>query len=250
MGQVWSDFKNRAARLLWGYFCAARQRLTSIRALGRESAVYQQEAPITWCDLFWPKFSEENKEHPKTQHTRKRKHLTVPRICVFGCGRQNTPENATHPKTQILGTVRCLRFRVCCVFGCSLAPAKIWPEKNKICHIQWRPPALKTSTFGITWCDDFWPNLRLEVSEGFHIRWWMLAAQCRRLRDLRNTTCLPLVETCPSLHSSQKRLHTLNLFSEWISPKSTFQWHKFFFLELISRKLHHRYSFAIQRITW
>ena len=33
------------------------------------------------------------------------------------------------------------------------------------------------STFGITWCHHFWPNLRLEVAEGFHIRWRMLAAQ-------------------------------------------------------------------------
>ena len=76
------------------------------------------------------------KEHPKTQHTRKRRHLTVPRICVFGCvafsgvfwgpfrGEQRAPENATHPKTQILGTVKYLRFRVCCVFGCSLFPSE------------------------------------------------------------------------------------------------------------------------------
>ena len=26
-----------------------------------------------------------NKEHPKTQHTRKRRKLTAPKICVFGC---------------------------------------------------------------------------------------------------------------------------------------------------------------------
>ena len=29
--------------------------------------------------------SQENKEHPKTQHTRKRRNLTVPKICVFRC---------------------------------------------------------------------------------------------------------------------------------------------------------------------
>ena len=29
---------------------------------------------------------------------------------------------------------------------------------------------------GITWCDNFWPNLRLEVAEGLHIGWRMLAA--------------------------------------------------------------------------
>ena len=74
-------------------------------------------------------FSEGNKEHPKTQHTRKRRKLTAPfQICVFVAfsgalcsplrGRQNTPENATHPKTQIFGAVNFLRFRVCCVFGC------------------------------------------------------------------------------------------------------------------------------------
>ena len=78
-------------------------------------------------------FSAENKEHPKTQHTRKRRKLTVPKICVFGCvafsgalcsplrGRQNTPENATHPNCRIIGTVNFLRFQVCCVFGCFLA---------------------------------------------------------------------------------------------------------------------------------
>ena len=36
---------------------------------------------------------------------------------------------------------------------------------------------LKTSAFGITWCDHVWPNLQLEVAKGFHIRWWMQAAQ-------------------------------------------------------------------------
>ena len=64
------------------------------------------------------------KTHPKTQHTRKRKYPTVPRICDFGCvafsgvfwrplrREQRAPENATHPKTQIPGTVDHLRFRV------------------------------------------------------------------------------------------------------------------------------------------
>ena len=55
--------------------------------------------------------------------------------------------------------------------------AKIWQKKAKIYHITWRPWALKTSTFGIMWCDNFWPNLRLEGAEGFHIRWRMLTAQ-------------------------------------------------------------------------
>ena len=46
-------------------------------------------------------------------------------------------------------------------------PAKIGPKNAK---------AFKTSTFGITWCDNFWPKVWLEVAEGFHIRWRMLAA--------------------------------------------------------------------------
>ena len=50
-------------------------------------------------------------------------------------------------------------------------------KKAKLYNITWRPWACKTSTFGITWCDNFWPNKRLEVAEGFHIRWRMLAAQ-------------------------------------------------------------------------
>ena len=60
---------------------------------------------------------EKRLKHPKTQHTRNHRELTVPRICVFGCvafsgacchplrGEQRAPENATHPKTQILGAV-------------------------------------------------------------------------------------------------------------------------------------------------
>ena len=28
----------------------------------------------------------------------------------------------------------------------------------------------KTSTFGITRCDNFWPDLQLEVADSFHIR--------------------------------------------------------------------------------
>ena len=63
-------------------------------------------------------FSEEREKHPKTQQTQKRRKLTVPKICLFGCvcvcvafsgalcsslrGRQNTPENTAHPKSQIL----------------------------------------------------------------------------------------------------------------------------------------------------
>ena len=52
---------------------------------------------------------------------------------------------------------------------------KIWPKNAKNYLSRWRPWAFKTSTFGITWCDNFWPNLRLKVAEGFHIRWRMLA---------------------------------------------------------------------------
>ena len=74
--------------------------------------------------------------------TRKRRYLTVPRICVFEGvafsgvfwrpvrGEQRAPENATHPKTQILGTVRYLRFWVCCVFGCSLFSSEHWWPSN------------------------------------------------------------------------------------------------------------------------
>ena len=53
----------------------------------------------------------------------------------------------------------------------------IWPKEAKNYHITRRPWAFSSSTFGIAWCDHFWPNLRLEVSESFHIRWRMLAAQ-------------------------------------------------------------------------
>ena len=84
--------------------------------------------------------SEETKEHPKAQHTRKCRYSTVPRICTFRCvafsgalcsalrGCQNTSGNATHLKTQMLVTVDYLRFWVCCVFVCVcvcfLAPVK------------------------------------------------------------------------------------------------------------------------------
>ena len=55
-------------------------------------------------------------------------------------------------------------------------PAKIWAKNAQNHHITWRPWAFKTCTFGITWCDNFWPNLRLKVAEGFHMRWRILAA--------------------------------------------------------------------------
>ena len=47
-------------------------------------------------------------------------------------------------------------------FGQILAKQK---ARNYFCT--WRLGAFKTSTFGITWCDDFKPNLRFEVSELF-----------------------------------------------------------------------------------
>ena len=53
---------------------------------------------------------------------------------------------------------------------------EIWPKTAKNYHITWRPWAFKTSTFGITWCDNFWPNLRFKSRKVFHIRWRMLAA--------------------------------------------------------------------------
>ena len=96
----------------------------------KRQTTHHPHAVLHW--RFWSSILAGAKEHPKTQHTRKRRRSTVPRICVFGCvafsgvfwrpprGEQRAPENATHPKTQILGTVDCLRFRVCCVFGCSL----------------------------------------------------------------------------------------------------------------------------------
>ena len=69
-------------------------------------------------------FSEENKEHPKTQHTRKQ---AIPRTCVFGCvafsgalfrferapkhtRKRNTPEIADCGNGLFSGV---LRFRVC-----------------------------------------------------------------------------------------------------------------------------------------
>ena len=57
--------------------------------------------------------------------------------------------------------------------------AKIWPKNAKHFLSTWRPWALKTSTFGITRCDNFWPKSQLKVAEGFHIRWRMLAAHPR-----------------------------------------------------------------------
>ena len=45
-------------------------------------------------------------------------------------------------------------------------PAKIWPKNAKNYLSTWRPRTFKTSTFGITWCDNFWPNLWLEVAKG------------------------------------------------------------------------------------
>ena len=54
--------------------------------------------------------------------------------------------------------------------------ANIWPKNAQIYFSVWRPRTFKTSTFGITWCDNFQPNLRLEFAKSFHIRWRMLAA--------------------------------------------------------------------------
>ena len=53
---------------------------------------------------------------------------------------------------------------------------KNWLKHAKNYHITWCPWAFKTRTFGITWCDNFWPNFGLKVAEDFHIRWRTLAA--------------------------------------------------------------------------
>ena len=95
-----------------------KKQISTCRLEGR----FPQLGCRRWVCNKWGCISEGNKEHPKTQNTRKRRYLTVPRIRVFGCvspltGRQNTPENETHPKTQILRTVWYF-------FGCVLAPAR------------------------------------------------------------------------------------------------------------------------------
>ena len=51
-----------------------------------------------------------------------------------------------------------------------------FPQKHQIISHHMTSLSLSKSTFGITWCDNLWPNLRLEVAEGFHIRWRMSAA--------------------------------------------------------------------------
>ena len=48
-------------------------------------------------------------------------------------------------------------------------------NKKQKYHITSHPWTFKTSTSGITCCDNFQPTLRLEVAAGFHIRWRMLA---------------------------------------------------------------------------
>ena len=70
------------------------------------------------------------------------------------------------------------------------------PQNAKNDHITWRSWAFKTSTFGITWCFFFLPSSRLEVADGFHIRWRMLAAQNTPLP--RYTPSLPALGSCDS----------------------------------------------------
>ena len=72
--------------------------------------------------------------------------------------------------------------------------AKTWQKNAPNYHFTWRPWAFKTSTFGITWCDHFWPKVQLKVAEGFHIWWRMLAAyNCMALERQQN---LPRANFC------------------------------------------------------
>ena len=81
---------------------------------------------------------------PKTQNTRKRRYLTVPKVCNFGCVAfwvclgALLEGNKKHPKTSHIRKRRfserssiCMRFQVCCVFGCSFWECKTDPVRFK-----------------------------------------------------------------------------------------------------------------------
>ena len=57
-------------------------------------------------------------------------------------------------------------------------PTKIWQKNTSIDHITWCPSAFKTSTFGITWYDNFWPNLRLYRSSQNYYRQSCYSWEC------------------------------------------------------------------------
>ena len=107
--------------------------------------------------------------------------------------------------------------------------AKFWPKNGRNYFCTWRLGAFKTSTFGITWCDNFQPIFGSNSQRIFHIRWRMQAAQkwfpCQHIpgTNHRNGKCQkPLFSSkgtrwseCPwrgtFRHKSQKR------FGPWIS---------------------------------
>ena len=57
------------------------------------------------------------------------------------------------------------------LFGQFFPIFGFWPVFHSM------PGGLTRNPCGITWCDRFWLNLQLGVTEGFHIRQRMLAAQ-------------------------------------------------------------------------
>ena len=110
-------------------------------------------------------------------------------------------------------------------------------------HITCRSWAFKTGTFGITWCDNFWPNTRLEVAEGFQIRRRMLAA-CPSLANTNGfaneIAKMFVVAAKARARKGDRAKHPENILklldsSEPIFGKgmrrSTFQWRKGVFSE-------------------
>ena len=118
---------------------------TSETVFGGSPKLVSNKAPSQGL-LFGTFCSEENKEHPKTQHTRKRRQWTVSRTCVSGCvafsgvlcsplrGHQNTTENTVRPKIadsrngRLPALSGVLRFRVC--FGaCQFVRVGFWQNR-------------------------------------------------------------------------------------------------------------------------
>ena len=94
--------------------------------------------------LIWGGYGLQGKSTPKTQHTRKREYLVVPRICDFGCvafsgvfwrplrGEQRALENATRPNRRVWPVREQLVIRV---FECVAFLGVFWRLRIHVQHL-------------------------------------------------------------------------------------------------------------------
>ena len=98
------------------------------------------------------------------------------------------------------------------------------PRKNtRHDHITWRPRAFKTITFGIMWCDHFYPNLQFEVVDVVFTSgdgcWLPILGAEKGSRQIEDSSCKKVKSRTVAAKRSNRNWAISTFFgSSWAAP--------------------------------